>query len=146
MPSAGTGRASRDEKPPAEVPLDDSSPIDGVLQQEYNLIPAPEVQADTFVIIHGIMLQIPQALQVLDWFDALTEEQQKSVEAITEESFAADESIKALLLNSLNDAGIDLDSWRSIVKDADYGLEKWVDDIRQKKIEVEDGSLHSWRQ
>ena len=98
------------------------------------------------VTIRGIQLQIPQALKVMDWFDALTEEQRKEVDAITETSFTSDESSKALLLNSLNDAGIDLGSWRTIVKDADYGLEKWIEDIRQVQIAVEDGSLHRWRQ
>ena len=82
------------------------------------------------------MLQIPQAVQVLNWFDALTEDQQKTINLITEESIAADEANKTLLLDALKDCGIDIESWRSVVKDADYDIEKWVDDVRQTKSKL----------
>ena len=82
----------------------------------------------------------------MDWFDGLTDDQRCAVNSITEVSFASDDACRALLLNSLDEAGIDLGSWHTIVKDANYGLQKWIEDIRQLKIAVEDGSLHSWRQ
>ena len=108
-------------------------------------MPVEAVAAEAeFVFIHGIMLQIPQAVQVLKWFDSLAEEQQNIINQLSEESVAADEANKTLLQTVLQSCGIDIESWRSIVKNADYDLEKWVDEIRQKKISVEDGSLHKW--
>ena len=90
------------------------------------------------------MLQIPQAVQVLKWFDSLAEEQQNIVRQLSDESVAADEANKMLLLAALKHCCIDIESWRTIVKDGDYDLEKRVDEIRQKRIAVEDGSLHKW--
>ena len=90
------------------------------------------------------MLQIPQAVHLLKWFDSLAEEQQNIVIQLSEESVAADEVNKTLLQTVLQSCAIDIESWRTIVKKADYDFEKWVEEIRQKNIPVEDGSLHRW--
>ena len=91
------------------------------------------------------MLQILQAVQALKSFDSLPEDQQITVNQLSEESVAADEANKTLLNTVLQSCGgIDIESWRTIVKDADYDLEQWVDEIRQKRIAVEDDSLHRW--